>query len=368
MMRRRVLCIVPYPTEGASARLRVEQFMPYLKDAGIDCVVRPFLTSGFYAILYKRGNVMRKIAYFLACAFRRFVDIARSFYFDAVLIHREAFPLGPPFLEALLFLFRRRVIFDFDDAIYLPSQGGNYGAAILKCPRKTDFIIRHSDAVIAGNDYLRDYARRFNSAITVIPTCIDANRYRRSVRRAVSEEVVVGWIGSHTTQVFLDELEGIFLTLLAKYRNLKIRLVGGRLNALAHSRMYAKRWSLEDELHDLQGFDIGIMPMPDDEWTRGKCAFKAILYMGCGIPVVASRVGVNTEVIEDGVSGFLVTGEYEWTEKLSLLIENRRLRDQLGQRGREKVVERYSLSGAAPVLVRILDTVCKKGDMVRNGL
>jgi len=357
-MKKRILFLVPYPTEGASARLRVEQFLPSLKDAGVDTAVRPFLTSGFYAILYRRGNTARKIAFFLACAFRRFVDIARSFFFDAVFIHREAFPLGPPFLEAVLFLTGKKVIFDFDDAIYLPPQGSSRSAAILKCPWKTNYIIRQSDQVIAGNDHLKDYALRFNRSVTVIPTCIDTGRYRRNVRRVVSEEVVVGWIGSHTTQVFLDALEDVFLELLSKYRNLQIRLVGGRLNGLAHSRMHAKRWSLEDELHDLLGFDIGIMPMPDDDWTRGKCAFKAILYMGCGIPVVASRVGVNTEVIEDEVTGFLVTSPHEWIEKLSLLIENKRLRDQMGGRGRERVVERYSLAAAAPLFVKIVTAAC----------
>jgi len=357
-MKKRVLFLVPYPIEGASARLRVYQFLPHLKEAGFECVVRPFLTPYFYRILYKKGRGLQKAALFVWCTARRKLDILRALFYDVIFIHREAYPIAPPVFEALLFLFRKKIVFDYDDAIYLPPQGSSCVARALKFPGKTRFIIRHGAAVIAGNEFLKAYAESFNRRIAVIPTCIDTDVYRRASRPAPrGGRIVIGWIGSHTTQVFLEELKDVFSALLSKYRDLEIHLVGGRLSSFSHARLMEKEWSLENEKRDMERFDIGIMPMPDTDWTRGKCAFKAILYMSLEIPVVTSPVGVNKRIIKDGVNGFLASSQEEWEEKLSRLIEDASLRRSLGAAGRATAEKEFSLRTNAPLLCEVLKKV-----------
>lgn len=356
-VKQKVLFLVPYPTEGASARLRVEQFLPFLDKAGIRYSLRPFFTPEFYRILYKKGNTIKKIAFFLFCACRRFIDIIKAPLYDTIFIHREVFPLGPPILEAILFLFGKRVIFDFDDAIYLPPEGSKGIIALLKCPWKTDYIIRRSSIVIAGNELLRQHALPLNKNVEVIPTCIDTDRYVRNARKDKKGEVVIGWVGSHTTQVFLKDIEGVLLELLSVYPQLKIHIIGAQEDLIIHDRVIIKSWSLEEEKADIMAFDIGIMPLPDTDWTRGKCAFKAILYMSFEIPVVVSAVGVNRDIIKDGVNGFLAYDGAEWKEKLGRLISDKALRDFIGVAGRSTAVKDFSLEANSEVFVDIITGV-----------
>jgi len=354
-MAKKVLFLVPYPSEGASARLRVEAFLPYSRKSGIECTIRPFYTASFYKILYQPGNSLKKVALFLLCSARRVWDVITAGPFDAVFIHREAFPVGLPVLEAALFLFRKKVVFDFDDAIYLAPHGSGSFIAALKCPRKTDFIIKHSDLLIVGNEFLRKHAQPFNKNIKIIPTCIDTDSYCGPSAQADNKhDVIIGWIGSHTTQVYLKELERVFLSLLAKKENLMIHLIGGGIDTLRHERVIYKEWSLEREKDDIQQFDIGIMPMPDTDWTKGKCAFKIILYMSFGIPVVASAVGVNKDIVKNGVNGFLATGTADWEEKLLRLVNDRALRRSMGEKGRATAEKGYSLKANAPKFVDAL--------------
>lgn len=360
LMKKRVIFIVPYPEEGPSVRLRVEQFLPGLDQAGIRYAVRPFLTSYFYAILYEKGRTLSKFLLFVFCSCRRVVDLARALFYDTVFIHREMFPVGPPLFEAVLFLFGKNVIFDFDDAIYLPPEGSARTMSALKCPWKTDFIIKHSCLVIAGNEFLRDHARLLNENVAIVPTCIDTDKYSGPAAKGAKDGAVIGWIGSHTTQVYLKDLEQPLLFLLDKYKNLKICLVGGRLDGIRHERIITREWSLRTESDDIKSFDIGIMPMPDTDWAKGKCGFKAILYMTCGLPVVASPVGTTLDIIDDGVSGFFAGSAGEWISKLSMLVEDPALRDAMGRKGREKAVKEYSLASNAPLFYKNLESVWKK--------
>lgn len=354
-VKQNVLFFVPYPTEGASARLRVEQFLPELQKAGIRYSLRPFFTSAFYRILYKKGNALKKVALFMFCACRRIIDIFKIPLHDTVFIHREVFPLGPPILEAVLFLFGKRVIFDFDDAIYLPPQGSHGIIAFFKCPWKTNFLIRHSDVVIAGNELLKKHALLYNDNVKVIPTCIDTALYKRPAHKSTGGKIIIGWVGSHTTQVFLKNMENLFFDLLAKYNNLEIHIIGAKPGLIKHEKIVIKEWSLETERDDILEFDIGIMPMPDTDWTRGKCAFKAILYMSFAVPVIVSAVGVNKEIIEDGVNGFLASTNTEWEEKLARLISNSSLRRAMGVAGRATVVNSFSLEVNMPLFIDALD-------------
>jgi len=287
----------------------------------------------------------------------RLLDLVRSRRFDRIVVHREAFPLGPPVLEWFLSRLRIPIIYDFDDAIWQRNtSGANRPLQFLKCPGKVATIIRLSRQVIAGNGYLRDYALQHNPRVTVIPTPVDTDRFHPA-SRAGGEGVTLGWIGSHSSAPYLRMLDPV-LPYLAKQYDFRLKVVGGEYYN-AHPSVSNHEWRLDREVEDLQSFDIGLMPMPDNEWTHGKCAFKALQYMAVGIPVICSPVGMNSEVVQDGVNGFLADSEAEWFEKLSLLIEDRGLREAMGRRGRAAVEERYSVKANFPKFLRVLEDAVK---------
>ncbi len=345
----KVLFIVPYPTEGASNRVRVEQFISHLEPRGVICKVRPFVNRRFFKILYRPHRYVEKIFWFIVGTINRIFDIIRSYRYDIVFIHREAYPFGGPIFESILYRMKKTIIFDFDDAIFLHSTSEhNIYIERFKKPDKVSKIIRMSREVIVGNDYLREYALKFNNNVTVIPSSIDTEKYYPLENRLDRKDVVIGWIGSNTTKNFLYDLEDVFAELSRRYHNVTFKFVGASFYSAKLKKVINEEWSLEDELTSLQNFDIGIMPMPDNEWTRGKCGFKAILYMACAIPVVASPVGVNAKIVEDGVNGYLVRDRKGWRDKLSVLIEDKGLREEMGRKGRGKVLNEYSLNLTAP--------------------
>ncbi|MDD5421807.1 MAG: glycosyltransferase family 4 protein [Candidatus Omnitrophota bacterium] len=350
----KVLFIVPYPNEGASNRLRVEQFLPYLRANGIEYTLRPFIGRGFYRILYLRHKYLKKILFFIFATVARISDIFRAMAHDIIFIHREAYPFGPPVFEHIFRCLGKPIIYDFDDAIFLRNTSGiNNYIERFKNPGKISGIVSLSRYVIAGNRYLRDFAARFNINVIIIPTTIDTDMYRPPARRPDKKEVVIGWIGSNTTRRFLRDMEDVFKELSARYDNLVFKIVGGYHHSELKNVVNIE-WSMEREIELLGTFDIGIMPMPDDEWTRGKCAFKAILYMACGIVPVCSPVGVNTEVVQDGVNGYLANDKSEWVGKLSALIEDRGLRERMAASARALVEKKYSVKTYEPVFLRTL--------------
>jgi len=355
----RILFLLPYPSEGASNRYRVEQYLPYLKAKGIDFDLRPFVSKEFYSILYLKGCYFRKIIFFILAFFRRTLDIVLAYRYDIVFIHREVCPIGPPFFEWLINKMNKPIIFDFDDAIFLPSSSSsNSFIEKLKNPHKTAYIISMSKCVIVGNNYLANFALKYNNSIFIIPTCIDTYKYRPANYTNLNKnEITIGWIGSSTTLEFLDILKNVFVRLSKRFDNLRLKIVGGYFSIEGLSNIASKSWSLKEEAEDLKTFDIGIMPMPDNEWTRGKCGFKAILYMSMGIPCVCSPVGINKEIITDGVNGFLCRDIEEWVEKISLLITDRQLRDKLGTEGRRTIEDKYSVKVNAPKFLDAIQSI-----------
>ena len=354
-----ILFWVPYPTEGASNRYRVEQYLPCLRDAGASYCLHPFWTSSGYRILYKRGNILKKIYYFILGTFSRLLDLLCISRYDIVFIHREAYPLGPAFFENILHVIGKRTIFDFDDAIFLQANSHqNSFVKILKCPGKIKSIIKSSSYTIAGNNYLADFSRHFSDKVKVIPTSVDTDKFFPGTGTEQKKYIVIGWIGSGTTIEFVKMISGVIIRLSKKYNNIVFKTIGGSFKMDGYNNLVSKPWSLEEETEDLRSFDIGIMPMDDNAWTRGKCGFKAILYMSMGIPSVCSPVGVNKEIITDGVNGFLAADEDEWVGKISMLIEDSGLRMRMGLSGRKTVEEKYSVKANVPAFLNIINQVC----------
>ncbi len=366
----KVLFIVPYPIEAASTRYRIEQYLPYLRANGIEPTVSRFIhSSNFFSILYKPGRTLQKGSYFVYRTLARFLDLLRVQRFDVVCIQREALPVGPAIFEQLVAALGCPIVFDFDDAIYLHhASAANRWVSWLKQPSKTAKIIQKSAHVIVGNNELRKYALQHNSAVSVIPSSINMDQYvirpdERDTAGANSdkqgaddnEKIIIGWVGSNTTIQFVRTIVPV-LQKLAQRFPIEFQMVGGDIE-VPNVATTSRAWTLANEISDLHGFDIGVMPLPNNEWTRGKGGFKAIQYMGVGVPVVASPVGINTEIIAHNESGLLASGEAEWTDALTVLIENAALRKKLGMAGRKVVEERYSVQANAPKLRTIFESI-----------
>jgi glycosyltransferase involved in cell wall biosynthesis len=216
-------------------------------------------------------------------------------------------------------------------------------------------IIRRSTAVLAGNDYLASYARNYNTAVTVLPTCVDTSVWTpRSTPRPAGAPLVIGWIGTPTTAAYM-KLLGASLARLARSHAFELRVSGsGTPLEFPGVNTINEPWSLERDVELFNTCDIGVYPLTDDEWAKGKCGFKAIQFMACGVPVVASAVGVNREIIQDGVNGFLASSDAEWDEKIGRLLADPELRRRFADAGRTTIEQRYSLAGHAPTLVALL--------------
>jgi glycosyltransferase involved in cell wall biosynthesis len=364
----RVLALSPIPEEGAGCRFRIAQFIPYLRSVGIEVTLRSLFNADFFRLVYKPGHYLRKSMAFARLSLERLDSLRDASRFDIVLIYREIFPIGPALIERLLGSNQRPpVVFDFDDAIFLPSvSDANRFIRALKTPGKVETIIRHSHHVIAGNEYLAAYARQFSGAVTVIPTCVDTTKFMPSPEAFSSNgseaarEPVIGWIGSPTTAAYVRRLTDVFRRLRERHPFvLRVSGTSERFDVPGVATDNAP-WTLDGEVELFNTCDVGVYPLIDDEWSKGKCRFKAIEFMACGVPVVAAAVGVNREIIDDGVNGFLASTEDEWVEKLGRLLRDRELRRRFGEAGRRTVEQRYSLRVHAPALAATLRSVAER--------
>ena len=356
--RIRVLAISPIPEEGAGCRFRLAQFIPYLNANGFQVTLSPLYTTEFFRQLYKPGNILRKAAGFASLSLRQLNVLSNGRSYDVLWLYREIFPIGPAFVEGLLSVTGHPpMVFDFDDAIFLPSTSeANRMVAALKVPSKVATIVRRSTETVAGNNFLADYARRFNPAVTTIPTCVDTSIFRPRDNHSTLDRrgPVIGWIGSPTTAEYIRGL-GPVLREVATSHQFVLRVSGaGAAVEMPGVTVDNPEWALADEIELFRNLDIGVYPLADDDWARGKCGFKAIEFMACGVPVVASAVGVNREIIQDGVNGFLASTPEEWTAKLIRLIEDPALRATFGAAGRRTIEESYSLHVNAPKLAAVI--------------
>jgi glycosyltransferase involved in cell wall biosynthesis len=358
----KILALVPHMLDrSASQRFRIEQWKPYLEEQGISVDFAPFANERLMNVLYKRGHLASKTMALASGLFRRSIQLASCRRYDAVFIHRAACLVGPAVLERMITLLRTPVIFDFDDAIYLlHTSAANKYCGWLKFPGKTGAISRMSSHVVVGNAYLAEYARKHNRRVTIIPSSVDTGLYRPVAKRASNGRVVVGWMGSSTSQTHLEGFAPVLRDLDARL-NFELRVISDREPVIPGVQFMWRRWSAETEIRDLGEFDVGIMPMPDDQWARGKCAMKALLYMSMGVPVICSAVGTNREVIDHGQNGLLAATKDEWEAQLRGLIFDPAERARLGAAGRQTVEENFSMRRCASSFARVVqETVDKR--------
>ncbi len=333
----------PYPRDHVPGqRFRIEQWEGVLQDAGIDCTYLPFADPALMSILFAPGYTLAKIHGVVRGWIRQSRTLRRMPQPDVALVFRSASLAGPPILERGLVRDGIPFVLDFDDAIFvLHSTRANRWFSWLKFPGKTAALCKLSAHVTVGNHYLADWARVHNPRVTVIPSSVDLKLFAPRVERH-SPEVVIGWTGSHTSQTYLEAVAPMLGRFLASTPAARLRVHSDRPPSLQGVVHEWRPWSAKTEAAEISMFDIGIMPMPDDPWSRGKCSMKALLYMAAGSAAVCSAVGHNLEVIQDGVNGLLVSSENDWLEGLSRLVEDHALRSRLGRSGRTTVEERFS--------------------------
>lgn len=343
----RILFLIPYPVGKApSQRFRFEQYLGALTAAGHTYRLVPFLSDATWAILYKSGHTAAKVLGIVMGFLRRLKVLFAALAYDFVFVHREAAPLGPPAFEWLIAkVLGKRIIYDFDDAIWLPAiSDANRLAASLKWHQKVGSICRWAYRNSCGNAYLTDYARQFNPRTVVNPTTIDTEYLHNRVRdQAVPGRFVIGWTGTHSTLKYLDQVVPVLSRLEAEGLAFEFRVISNQPPALALRSLVYVPWSKATEIDDLLTFHVGLMPLEDDPWANGKCAFKALQYMALGIPALVSPVGMNTEVVQHGHNGFVCTTPADWEANLRQLIAEPTLRHTLGQAARATVTQRYSV-------------------------
>jgi glycosyltransferase involved in cell wall biosynthesis len=340
-----ILCPYPKNTIG-SQRFRFEQYLDELNS-----IARikqfPFWSINAMKILYAKGKKTQKALHTLIGLSKRFFLLPMLIRANVIFIHRESIPLGHGYYEWIISkVLRKKIVFDFDDAIWL-SQTSKENAKIgwLKGKDKTSKICNLSCLVVCGNAYLEEYAMRFNSNTIIIPTTLDTDYHKPKENKLATEKIVIGWTGSPTT---IDHFK-IIIPVLEQLKNeygerIQFSVIGDNRYTHPELSISGQAWRLETEIQDLMKFDIGIMPLPDDEWTKGKCGFKGLQYMSLEVPTVMSPVGVNTEIIDHGTNGFLANTDEEWYTILSELIENEKLRHKIGKEGRKTIINQYSIS------------------------
>jgi glycosyltransferase involved in cell wall biosynthesis len=354
------LIYCPYPLQEApSQRFRFEQYLHLLEKKEVKITALPFYNQSSWKVLYQDGHRMEKSFHLLLAVIRRFFSLPKAIMANKILIHREILPVGPPLLEwGITIVLRKKIIYDFDDAIWLTDNlNESWLEKNLRWRSKVASICRWSYTISAGNEYLAEYARQFNSRVVVNPTTIDTvklhnrkhNPQTLPLLKQTQHEgkISIGWTGSHSTLKYLEALYPVLKNLEEEYDNLSFLVIADKPPKLNLKNILFREWSKETEISDLMQIDIGIMPLPNDDWSKGKCGFKALQYLALEIPCLASPVGVNTSIIHHGVNGFLCSSEEEWMKYFKQLIVNPAQRIEMGKAGRKTVEDQYSVASNA---------------------
>jgi glycosyltransferase involved in cell wall biosynthesis len=356
----KIIFLVPYPFNSAPGqRFRYEQYISQLKEVGAIVRIFPFLSNKANGLLYKSGHVIKKFLYVSLGFVKRVLTLYASSGADFIFIFREATPIGPPFIEWIIArIFRKKIIYDFDDAIWLTDRKKeSVLLRTIKWRSKVATICRWSHKVSCGNEYLCAFAKQFNDNVVYNPTTIDTELLHdpKLYSKRGDDRIIIGWSGSHSTLKYLNDLESLLQRLEQKYDRVDFWIIADKPPELKLTRLIFKPWSLESEIVDLAQIDVGIMPLPNDEWTKGKCGFKALQYMALEIPAVVSAVGANKKIIDHCVDGFLCGDDSDWLAYLTELIINADLRKRIGKQARKKIINNYSVASNSETFLSLFN-------------
>jgi len=317
----------------AASRYRVLQYIPYLKHKGVKIKV----------ISYPRSFI------------ENWIFFKSLNNYDIIFCQRKRFHS-----LRLWFLKKKanKIVFDFDDSIMFRNSNAKNPISKTRMRRFVN-MIKASDGVIAGNEYLKKKALKYNTNVIVLPSPIDMEKYSKKNHDPNKNDVILGWIGDFGSIHYLEKMKPVFDILGRKYQNLKLKIVCGVFFDCNQIEVIKKQWNSKDEIKDLQSFDIGLMPLMDDPWSWGKCGLKIIQYQGVAVPVVCTPVGINKDLVKDGENGFWARNHKEWIEKLSILIEDSHLRKEMGVIGRDRVKKECSFQVCAPRIYQFLKNILR---------
>ncbi len=346
-----------------SSRLRVYQYLPFLRQFSIEPAVLPAVPEPWFSRFYYSSSKGTRLIHYSGEILGSVARLIRGRQYDIIFVQKGILSTNWKGFDDLLGWANKRLVFDLDDWVYGKSVV-EFRSPLLRAfqdKNQTEKISSRSKAVVVGNAYLKKLALQYNSNVSIIPTPVDTGRFMpgktKSVRKG--DEVVIGWMGVAGGLEYVRLLEKVFRDLSKRY-SIRLKLItrlGNESFRWDAVPIDYREWSYQSEVREMEECDIGIMPLRDDEWSRGKCSLKLLQYMAMGLPSVSSRIGNNAEVIEDGVDGFLAQEPEEWFEKLSRLIEDQILRKNMGEKARAKVVDRYSLEKTTPLLAKVLKDV-----------
>ncbi len=358
-VRIQAVALATFPIEAAATRFRIAQFMPALAQTGVDITLLPFLNAADFEGLYDRKRMVRTAFRLLFALLRRIIQLPRILTADVLFVQREAMLVGPPLIEWLATrLARVPLVLDLDDATWMPMSSPVYGRwiGLLKFPSKTNWLIRNARTVLCGNETIAAYVRAIGVDAVVLPTIVDAAVFAPAATTAPEEALpVVGWIGTHGTWRYMESILPTLET-VAQAVPFRLRIVGSGQRALSLRGIDIDLlpWRIDREVQDFQSLDVGLYPLPDDRWAWAKSGLKAIQYLACGVPYVASPVGVVKEIGEPGITHFEAVTPAEWCSALEQLLRGREERRRMGAAGRHHMIEHYAVGDFARRIRNVL--------------
>jgi glycosyltransferase involved in cell wall biosynthesis len=362
--KKKILILCPSPVgTAATQRLKYEQYLPLLEKENYQFTISSFQTFRFWKIIYKQGHFAEKIFWLFIGYLKRCSDLLRAPFYNAVFVNLWATPIGLPFYEKMLFLFNKKIIYDLDDMIFLNSPNRSTRPFIdkMKGKRKPITLMKKAKYVIVCTPKLEEIALSLNKYKRVIDisATFNTDRFTPVQEYVKKEETTIGWTGTHSTIPFLETLQPILVE-VSRLRKIKLLVIADKEYKMKDVKTEFIHWRKETEVEDLHRIEIGLYPIPTNEWSLGKSSLKALTYMSIAVPVVATAYGTNFRVIENGVQGFLVSNPQEWINNIIRLIDDVGLRQQMGVEGRKRVEELFSVKANFPKYHEVFDTVLNR--------
>lgn len=357
----KILFLSPYPYDKApSQRLKYEQYYPIFESEGYDLHTSSFMDEELWEIIYKKGNYFKKAWGIIKGYGKRIKDLFRLRVFDIVYVHLWVSPIGGSLFEHLVCLFAKKLVYDIDDMVFLAhSSEANTKLAFLKGRKKPILLMKKADHVISCTPKLDEFVRQYNHNTTDISSTINTQTYIPKDDHSLSSPIIIGWSGSHSTSKYLHLLSKVLRSLGHKYQ-FKLKVVGDKDFSMEGVHIEAVEWNSKEEVRELKSFDIGLYPLPDEEWVYGKSGLKALQYMSLGIPTVASNIGANKRIIENGENGFLVDNDEQWQQAIERLIEDISLRQKLAENSVQTVKDKFSVSANKDKYLTIFKTLIEE--------
>lgn len=356
-MKNKIFFLTKYARNGASSRYRSFQYLPIIGKHGMEFDLSTLFNEEYLIKKYKN----KRAPFFLTLRLiiRRISSILRASNYSVVVIEYELIPFFPAIFEWLLRFRGCKLIVDYDDAIFHRYDVHKFLIVRIFLKNKIHSVMRSANIVVVGNKYLADYANSAGSKqVELIPTVVDLSKYPVIKSNFQSNVFNIGWIGSPSTTKYIYSIAPA-LAQMCKNDNVVVTLIGAESIELPGVSLRIIPWSQKTEFEWLSSFDVGIMPLPDEPWARGKCGFKLIQYMASGLPVIASSIGVNKEIIDDGVNGFLSDSNEQWIDAFEKLYKNEDMRAKMGAVGRKLIESKYCTNVTGVKIVDLLKGLIK---------